>query len=155
MNTKIAQKRALTEIYWSGTVLNIYTIGLMVLGPIWGAYLLSRGHTLSLFVLVFLILAMMAYSFVDKPLMAYDPERKVLITPDGFELALDQVRTIDMDARDLYVIPNDSALDAWRFSARGWVLSPRRTLQSLAKAYGWPLNDITRPIKRYGYWLLP
>jgi len=155
MNVIKSQTRALTEVYWSGTVLNIYTIGLMLAYPFLCAYLWSSGHYASIFIVLVLVLTMAILSTIKRPLLAYDPQLKRFISPEAESLDLDQIEAIEMDVRDIYFITKSQSLNGWHLSQRGWVLTPRRVILQLAKEYGWPVKDITHPISRFGMWFVP
>lgn len=143
------------KIDWSGTVLNVHTITLLLVCPFWSAFLLTQGKALAVLVMVVLLAGMIGLCLVDKPMLTFDPKRNLFISPDGETFALDQLHAIEMDTRDIYFIPKSHAQSGWHLSQRCWVLSPRRSLQAAAKAYGWPLKDIAHPVSRFGFWLVP
>lgn len=155
MNIRESQARALTEIYWSGTVLNVYTITLMVIAPFWGGVMLSHGDIIVFIVLIILLAGMIALSLIDRPMFAYDPRAKLFILPEGDQIALEDVSSIDMDARDIYFIPKTQGVKGWHLHTRGWSLTPRRVLFKMAEQYKWPIKDVTRPLSRFGYWIIP
>ncbi|MFT3997060.1 MAG: hypothetical protein QM667_06615 [Asticcacaulis sp.] len=143
------------DVRWSATLLNSYTIALMVAAPFWAAWMVIEGRGYGGLILLVLVLGMIGLSLVPQPLFRYDPDRKVFILPDERTLALDQIDAIEMDARDIYFIPKSHSQDGWHLSQRCWVLSPRRKLKALAEEHGWPLKDITHPVSRFGFWLIP
>jgi len=143
------------DVHWSASLLNAYTVALMVAAPFWAAFMVTEGRGIGGLILLVLLLGMIGLSVVSKPLFRYDPERRVFISPDEQELALDQIDAIEMDAHDIYFIPKSHSQDGWHLSQRCWVLSPRRRLKALAAEHGWPLKDIAHPLARFGFWLVP
>jgi|GEM_PF-5329092 len=150
-----ADNDPLIRLNWSGTVLNIYTVALLLCGPFWAASAIARGQGLGLWLIGVLLAGLMALSLIDKPLFSYDPVRQVFISPQGLEMPLAQVAAIEMDARDLWFIPKSHTQDGWRLSQRCWILVPRRQLMALAAAHNWPLTDISKPLTRFGFWIAP
>ncbi|ESQ80771.1 hypothetical protein [Asticcacaulis sp. YBE204] len=155
MNLNDPLETPLIDVQWSGTILNIHTIGLMLVTPFWGAFMVMDGKGLTLLVLFVLLGGMIGLSLVKKPLFRYDPDKRIFIAPDNQTLPLDQVDTIEMDARDIYFIPKSHTHEGWHLAQRCWVLSPRRVLKAHAETYGWPLKDIANPVVRFGCWIVP
>ncbi|UDF03639.1 hypothetical protein [Asticcacaulis sp. AND118] len=143
------------DVRWSASLLNAYTIALMVAAPFWAAYMVMQGKGIGLVLLGLLLFGMISLSVLTKPLFSYDPERREFISPDRQVLSLDQIDSIEMDAHDIYFIPKSHSHDGWHLSQRCWVLAPRRTLKALAAQHGWPLKDIAHPLSRFGFWLVP
>jgi hypothetical protein len=155
MNIRESQARRLTEIYWSGTVLNVYTISLMLITPFWGAALLSSGHIIVFIVLLILLAGMIGLSFVDKPMLAYDPGKRLFYSPEGDQIRLEDIAMIELDARDIYFIPKTQGIKGWHLHTKGWTLTPRQVMFTLAKQHHWPIKDIAHPFSRYGFWIIP
>jgi hypothetical protein len=155
MNIRESQLRALTEVYWSGTVLNVYTIALMVVTPFWGGSMLSNGQGIVFVILLILLAGMIGLSVIDKPMLAYDPKAKIFYSPEGDQIKLDDIATIELDARDIYIIPKVQGVKGWHLHTKGWSLTPRRSMFRLAEQYGWPIKDITHPLSRFGFWIIP
>ncbi|MFT4090126.1 MAG: hypothetical protein QM645_05300 [Asticcacaulis sp.] len=145
----------LIKLNWSGTVLNVYTVALLLLAPIWAASAIMRGEGGATWLMLILLAGLIALSIIDKPLFTYDPERKVFVASNGAEMPLDQLATIEMDARDIWFIPKNHTQPGWHLSQRCWVLVPRRRLKALAAAHDWPLKDISTPLTRFGFWIAP
>jgi hypothetical protein len=155
MNLRPSQPHALTELYWSGSVLNSYTIALLIASPFWSGLMLAKGQGLAVLVMWVALGGMIALSVIEKPLFAYDPVRKMFVAPDGQEIPLSDIHSIEMDARDIYFIPKSHTIEGWHLSQRVWVLSPRRVLKKAAADYNWPLKDITHAVLRFGFWIAP
>ncbi|ADU11814.1 hypothetical protein Astex_0113 [Asticcacaulis excentricus CB 48] len=155
MTSEDTPETSVIEVRWSATLLNTYTIALMLIAPFWAALMVTQGKEIGLVLLGLLLFGMISLSVLNKPLFSYDPERREFSAPDGKVLRLDQIESIEMDAHDLYFIPKSHSQDGWHLSQRCWVLAPRRTLKALASQQGWPLKDIAHPISRFGFWLVP
>jgi hypothetical protein len=155
MNLRQTQSRALTEVYWSGSLLNSYTIMLLVMSPFLAALLLALGAWLSCLLMFLGLSGMLALSALEKPLLAYDPIAKLFFSPFGAQIRLEDVDRIEINVHDLYVIPKSPHIKAWHMHQRVWTLVPRRVLQKLAAQYGWPLMDVTHPALRFIYWVVP
>ncbi|WP_298325273.1 hypothetical protein [Asticcacaulis sp.] len=155
MTSDETPETSVIEVRWSATLLNTYTIALMLIAPFWAALMVTQGKGIGLVLLGLLLFGMISLSVLNKPLFSYDSERREFTAPDGKVLRLDQIDSIEMDAHDLYFIPKSHSQDGWHLSQRCWVLAPRRTLKALAAQQGWPLKDIAHPISRFGFWLVP
>jgi len=155
MMTDLSSEPQPVEVHWSASLLNAYTVALMVAAPFWAAYMVMEGRGVGGLILLVLLLGMIGLCLVSKPLFRYDPERRVFIFPDERELTLEQVAAIEMDAHDIYFIPKSHSQEGCHLSQRCWVLSPRRRLKALAAEHGWPLKDIAHPVSRFGFWLVP
>ena len=155
MTLKQSQPRALTEISWSGTMLNVYTIILMLFGPIWCGTMLADGLWPGPLILLVLLGGMIALSLTPKTLFSYDPVGQRFIKPDGDSMRLEDLAMIEMDAHDIYFIPKTHQIPGWHLCRRGWITAPRRVLMSQAEIYNWPIKDITHPISRLGSWIVP
>lgn len=155
MNYRESQSRPLCELYWSGTVLNVYTIGLMLISPFWAGFLLRDEKYFTLCLMSVLLAALITLSLIEKPLLAFDPASKTLISPDGDRLSLENIDIIEMDTRDIYVIPKSQHIEGWHLAQRGWVLTPRRALMAMAKDHNLPIRDISHPFTRFGFWIAP
>lgn len=155
MTTPDADTDRLIRLNWSGTVLNVYTVALLLLAPFWAASAIWRGEGVAAWLVWLLLAGLIALSLIHKPLFSYDPERKLFIAPDGAEMPLDQLASIEIDTRDIWFIPKHHAQPGWHLSQRCWVLLPRRELTALAETHNWPLKDISKPLTRFGFWIAP
>jgi hypothetical protein len=141
--------------FWNGTALNVYSVAFLVAAPFWTASMILRDNEGPILLLWFCVIGLMALSVFEKPLFSYDTATQIITTADGRTMALSQIEIIEMDARDIYIIPRSHGIEGIHLKHRAWVLSPRRQLLAAAKRYNWPLKDISTPFSRILYTLFP
>jgi hypothetical protein len=143
------------SLNWSGTVLNVYTIGLLLIWPFWGAYLVGKGKGVVIIAMLILLGGLITLSLQPKPMFSYDVKDRRFTLPNGQSFGLDQLDSIEADTRDVYFIPKSHLEDGWHIKQKVWVLLPRRAFFEAARSYEWPVKDITKPLSRFGFWFMP
>lgn len=143
------------DFFWNGTALNVYSIAILVAAPFWTASMILRENPAPILFLWICVIGLMALSAFEKSLFSYDTVTQTFTCFDGQTIGLSQIEAIEMDARDIYIIPKSHGIEGIHLKHRAWVLSPRRQLLEAASRYNWPLKDISTPFTRILYTLFP